>query len=164
VAVRPGAARQAVTVGLDRTARLWDLDRGKELRRYAGPALPPGRPGGFTAVAFAPDGLRVVFGSEAGEVWLWHVGGGAPAHRFDGHRGAVAAVAVSPDGRRALSGGADQQVRLWDLEARRLLRAFDGHRKGVTGLAFSPDGRHFASGSQDGTVRVWGLPPQLGRR
>lgn len=53
--------RRAVSASYDKTLRLWDLETGAELARYAGDAP-------FTAVASIPGDNRVLTGNARGQV------------------------------------------------------------------------------------------------
>ena len=55
---------------LDRTARLWDPATGQEVRRFVGHTGTIGLAG---AIAFTPNGKRVLTGSTDGAVRLWDV-------------------------------------------------------------------------------------------
>ncbi|KAJ3056997.1 hypothetical protein HK102_011112, partial [Quaeritorhiza haematococci] len=111
----------------------------------------------ITAVAFSPDGRRVVSGSWDDTVRVWDTQTGSVVRILEGHRHAVMCVAVSPDseGRWVASGSHDWTVRIWDTETGSVVRTLDGHDDMVNGVAFSGDGRLVVSGSFDKTVRVW---------
>jgi WD40 repeat protein len=95
--------------GPDNTVRLWDLETGQELRSFQG------HMNAVLAVAFSPDGERVVSGSFDTTVRVWEVETGLELCRYFGHNAAVSAVAFTPDGRRAVSGGWDKNLRVWRL-------------------------------------------------
>jgi len=59
--------RRLATSSADQTAKVWDLDTGKELFTLRGHARPVGR------VAFNPDGTRLASGSTDGIVRIWDV-------------------------------------------------------------------------------------------
>ena len=147
--------------GSDYTLRLWDVQTGKEVRKFVG------HTGWVTGVAFSPDGRRAVSGSWDRTVRLWDVKTGKELHKFEGHTDEVNGVAFSPDGKRALSGSLDHTMRLWDVETGKEVRKFEGHSEWVHAVAFSPDGKRALSGGgglnqngqwvhgTDQTVRLW---------
>jgi eukaryotic-like serine/threonine-protein kinase len=114
-----------------------------------------GHTGWVQAVAFAPDGKRVLSGGADRTVRLWSVPGGRLLRTLTGHEHAVQSVAFLPDDRRAASGGLDGIVRLWDLDEGRELRQFLGHQKQVNSVAAAPDGRRLLSGGGDAVLRLW---------
>ena len=87
--------------------------------------------GGIRAVAFSPDGKRIVSGGFDGKVRFWDAEFGTPVGQpLEGHKGVVSSVAFSPDGKRIASGDEDGVVRLWDAETGRINgRSTDGSRE-----------------------------------
>jgi cytochrome c len=109
------------------------------------------------AVAFSPDGTRLLSGSYDATLRLWQVADGALLATLRGHDFGVTSVAFTPDGRRAVSASVDETVRIWDLARGVQLAALVGHEGPVFGIAVSADGRLAASGGIDHTVIVWDL-------
>src|SRR5262249_36055451 len=105
----------------DRTVRLWDLQTGRELRRF------DGLRGAVSAVAFSPDGKWAVAGGQERVLVLWRIADGKELRRMTGHTDPIAAVAFSPDGKLIASGGTDRTVRLWDAATGREIRVLTGH-------------------------------------
>ncbi|WP_043668783.1 WD40 repeat domain-containing protein [Streptomyces xylophagus] len=66
------------------------------------------------ALAFSPDGRRLVAGAADGKVLLWDVGRTAAPAVLTGHSGPVPAVAFGPHGDTLATGGNDFTIRLWD--------------------------------------------------
>jgi WD40 repeat protein len=91
----------------------------------------PGPPERIDALAFSPDGRRLLAGGAVGTVRLWDVPDPAP-----------------PD-----EGG----TVTWAAAAARELAAFDWQIGPVTALAFAPDGLTAAAGSTNGKIVVWDL-------
>src|SRR5207302_1207646 len=84
--------RHLATGAADRSARVWDVDSGDELRELAGHGA------AVSAVAFSPDGRRLATGSMDRTARLWDAGTGAELRRLTGHGESVFAIAFSPDG------------------------------------------------------------------
>lgn len=100
---------QAVTCGDDGDVRLWDVNTGKEVRKFSG------HTGAVWCAAFSPKGDRLLTGGDDDTVRLWDVTTAKELRRFTGHKGAVRGVVFSTDGTRAVSGGDDRTARVWDL-------------------------------------------------
>lgn len=127
--------RFALLADADRSVRYFDVQGGRDVRRFVGHVA------SVWCVAFSPDEKRALSGSMDGSMRLWDVSSGQELKKFDGHLSLVSAVAFSPDGKYALSGGYDGSVVYWDLETGREARRFDGLGKYVHSLAFLPNGK-----------------------
>jgi WD40 repeat protein len=147
--------KKAVSTGdqHDQTVRLWDLETGKELKRFAGYRSP------ISGVTFSADGKRVLFGVFSDKTMrLLDVESGKEIQRFEGHTEGVHGIALSADGKRSLSGSYDSTVRLWDNETGKELKRLEGHKGAVAAVAFSPDGkRAVAGGGGDYAIKLWDL-------
>jgi TIR domain/WD domain, G-beta repeat len=119
---------------LDGAWRKWSSNWG-ERQNFAGHA------GAITAVAFSPDGKRVLTGSSDKTARLWDAGTGAAVATLEGHTDSVRAVAFSPDGKRVLTGSSDKTARLWDAATGAAVATLEGHTDSVRAVAFSPDGK-----------------------
>jgi WD40 repeat protein/serine/threonine protein kinase len=144
--------------------RIWDLTD-----RRGGDGTPPmhrllGHPRRIVALAFSPDGQRLVSVGEAGSVKVWDVARGQELSSGKFALERVGRTAFSPDGRLIACGGGNA-VRLWDLSAGRevtrdgqrlALTVEDKLRRGTTvgALAFSPDGRRLAALGL-GMIKIW---------
>ncbi|WP_436497003.1 WD40 repeat domain-containing serine/threonine protein kinase [Actinokineospora sp. HUAS TT18] len=138
----------AVTGGLDKLPRVWDVETGECLRTL------PAQPAAVDAVGVSVDGTRVLSVSREGTVIAWSGVTGEPLSILDGKLGATAA-AFSQDGRQALVAGGDSAVRLWDLDRGANLATLLGHNGKVTSVSLS--GSLAASAGADQTVRLWDL-------
>jgi WD40 repeat protein len=132
-------------------ATLWDLS-GKKLQTFAKPY------GEVGAVAFSPDGQRILTGSTLG-VKLWDVKGNEKKS-FTGQSEGVFAAAFSPDGKTILTGHKDGTAKLWREGVREPAQIFNGHTDWVTTVAFAPDGNTVLTGSWDGVAKLWSLTGQ----
>jgi WD40 repeat protein len=117
-----------------------------------------GHSGGINALAFAPDGSRLVSGDSAGIVKLWDVATGQEraSLRVCEPGAGLAAIAISPDGALFVTAGfLDRSVRFWDAASGEPRGELPRTGSGTTGLAFSPDGTTLALARGDGTVWLW---------
>jgi WD40 repeat protein len=148
--------RYAASASVDKTARLWELERGHVIRRFA-------PPGALTfEVELSPDGRTALSGSNDGTVTLWGVETGEMIRQFSADQ-PVMAVTYSPDGKTALIGTGYRfaqkvepgHIILWDLETGEEIRRFEGQPYVVFDVEFSPDGKRAVSSGNGAMAIVW---------
>jgi tetratricopeptide (TPR) repeat protein len=110
---------------------------------------------GVKAVAWSPDGQRLVTGQLDGRVVVWNVPAGLKLVSAHLHTASVDTLAWSPDGRRVASGAADGTVRIWDPTQGEELLRLDTPEGAVTRLLWSRDGRRLAAACAEGSIYVW---------
>lgn len=142
--------KHVVSVGEDRSMRVWDIETGLEVRR-----LEKDHPDLVRYVAVSPDGSKLATGARDANVRVWDVKTGKLLHEWKDHREMVFCVAFSPKGDKLLSASMDQSVRTWDLKTGRAEHVLLGHRSWVRFAAFSPDGKRIVSGGNDALVIAW---------
>lgn len=109
-----------------------------------------------TAVAFSPDGLKIVTGGNDDKVKIWN-DAGTLLFTCDGHTGDITDVTVTPDNKYVVSSSKDDKIKIWDISTGELVRTIVGHTDDVNGIDISPDGRKIVSASSEGTCKIWQL-------
>ncbi|CCA76411.1 related to WD40-repeat protein (notchless protein) [Serendipita indica DSM 11827] len=143
--------------GLDMYKNTLKVTKGLE-KTYRGlPEALRGHTNGVTAIAFSPDGSRIVSGSDDKTIRLWDAETGQSlGEPFRGHTNSVTAVAFSPDGSRIVSGSYDKTIRLWNAETGQSLGdPLRGHTDWGGAVAFSPDGLEITSVPAHSTITLW---------
>ena len=107
------------------------------------------------ALAFSPDGARLVSGSADTTMRVWQVATGECCQQLHGHTQAVCGVAFSPDGLRVASASLDHSAGVWDIETGARAFTLTGHTAEVRSVAWSPDGKTIATGGDDQLIRLW---------
>ncbi|MFM9057516.1 MAG: WD40 repeat domain-containing serine/threonine protein kinase [Planctomycetaceae bacterium] len=109
-----------------------------------------------TAVAWSPDGRRLVIGDRKGVVRIHTADSPTDAEvtTLAVHVGAVWSVAFSPDGRLLAEATGEGTVCVRDIASGTCLETLKVGQT-VYAAAFSPDGQVVATGSRDRTVRLW---------
>lgn len=117
------------------------------------------------AVAFSPDGKRLLAGAGDRTTRLWQMPSRKPLQTMRQHADWVQAVGWSADGRHCFTAGRDRAVRVLTREGE-LETTYLEHDVAVLGAAFSPDGSRMLSLGRDGTVQTWerGSGKRLGKQ
>ena len=131
--------------------RLWDVEKGKEVRALEGHERP------VSSVTFSLDGKMLLSSSFDRTLRLWDVASAKELKRFTGHTGRVEYAAWTPDGQRVVSCGNELNgtLRLWDVASGKQLFESEPVVAGFLCVAVLPDGRHCVTTSKDGVVRLW---------
>ncbi|MGA2569368.1 MAG: caspase family protein [Terracidiphilus sp.] len=142
--------RTMLTACADKTAKLWDVETGLEIRTFAG------HTDRVTGAVFSPDGRTVLTASWDKTAKLWNVETGRAIRTFTGHDDSILSAAFSPRGDTILTGSADGSAILWDVETAKAIRTFKPENAGqIKAVAFMPDGRRVLTAGSDGSTILW---------
>jgi WD40 repeat protein/class 3 adenylate cyclase len=134
-----------VTASYDKTARIWDVSKGREV------AVLKGHQGPVERAGFSPDGRRVITAARDATARIWDVDSGAQLFALQ-PVGDFPTAVFDPSGERALTAGENSPVLLWDARTGTKLLSVKTKADSLAG--FSPDGRKFAT-SQTRRVFIW---------
>jgi WD40 repeat protein len=101
--------KRAVSASEDRTLKVWDLERGKELETLAGHSE------AVKAAAVTPDGKRAVSASMDQTLKVWDLETGKVVAAFTADA-PLLSCAVGPDGRGIVAGDGLGRVHFLSLE------------------------------------------------
>ena len=130
---------------------LWNIETGTLFDT----SLPP-----VSALAFSPDGKKLVTGTREGDVQMWNAETGVALTSFielDGFSNTVApirALVFSPNG-ALLAVAKDEGIYL--LGSNKEIHLKERHHRGARTLVFSPDSTVFVAGLRYGNIELWDL-------
>jgi hypothetical protein len=136
-----------VTASFDATARIWDVDGGKEV------ALLVGHTASVQSAGFSPDGKRVVTASDDNTARIWDADSGKEITLLKGHTRPVQSVGFSFDGRRVVTASHDGTVRIWDADSGKEIALLQADTGPAPSAGFSPDGTRVLTKSLDAIAR-----------
>lgn len=147
VGLSPDGGR--VVTGTNDAVRIHDVATGREIA-----VMRPGGP--VYAVAFSPDGKRLVTANADHTVRLWDAETGKELLVLAGHTEPVMEAVFSPDGTRIATASRDRTARIWDAAGGGTIVLLP-HAESVNSVAFSPDGKRLVTGANDGIARVFDI-------
>jgi WD40 repeat protein/serine/threonine protein kinase len=159
--VQPGD-RNLITGGDDGILRIFDLASGRQTREIEWSSG-----AGVIAVAFSPDGSRIVASNRAGRVESWAASGGGALWNSDEQPEGpnLWEIVFTNDGSRFVTAG-DRDVAVLHDAATGVpipgavfgdTTASGGPMTQVSGVAFSADGGRMIAGTADGRIHSWAV-------
>jgi WD40 repeat protein len=136
------------TGSLDGTARVWDLESGKQVAEL----VPDGNRAAVNSVAFSPDGQFVLTATKSGTASLWEGEKRVPLPGGDGSE--LFSAAFSQDGARVAAASANGTAQIWDVRSGKLSHVLKAHTGACRAAVFTADGRRILTAG-DTTVRFW---------
>jgi len=148
-------SRYALSASWDGTLRLWDLAKGKTIRRFVSHSRD------VLAVAFSPDNNRqIASGGRDKNVKIWNTIGECKfTVEQNAHTDWVSSVKFFQDAKNALvvSASWDKTIKVWDNQTMSLRHTFVGHKAQINSLDIAPTTCYLASGGRDGQAFIWNL-------
>jgi WD40 repeat protein len=159
------------TGSADHTAKIWQVDSGKELGTFGG-SKQDDNDIEVRSVCFSPDGQRLATAGTDGAVRIWNAAmrsslvlGGIPLLKVftnftsapGTRRPALNSVAFSPNSDMVAAGSDDGTVQIWEASTGELQLTLPGHAGGTNSVVFAPHRRILASAGSDGLINLWSL-------
>jgi WD40 repeat protein len=135
----------------DSSIKLWDVSHYSAQPRL----ILSGHTESVNAVAFSPDGNRLISGSDDTTIRLWGLDAEETYAILKSHTKKVTIVTFSRGASIIVSGSEDRTVRVWDASNATLMHTLQGHTTTISAIMFSPSGLVLASQSINDEVRVW---------
>jgi WD40 repeat protein len=135
----------------DSTARIWDLQTGKEVRRYEG------HEGPVWGVGLNHDEGLLATCSEDGTVRIWPTASTEALHVLAHGQGTVGSLCWHPSRDLLWSGDGDGTVREWDCREGKLVRTFQVGHHPITCIAVHPTATALLVTTLDGRCERVGL-------
>jgi WD40 repeat protein len=142
-------SKTIVTASGDKTARIWDVATGKELKKLEG------HTDGVLSAVFSPDSKTIVTASKDKTARIWDVVAGKESQKLGGHTDTVVSAVFSPNGKTIVTASRDKTARIWDVATGKELQKLEGHTNSVWSAVFSPDSKTILTTSDDNTARIW---------
>jgi WD40 repeat protein len=138
-----------VTGSDDGTARLWDLETGKEVRSL-------GEAGGKPVTALAVMApAYIATGHDDGKVRVWDADKPSEPIVFESHEGAITALGAMSEPFRIIGFSKNWKGHIWNVLTRSD-RSFGVRRTDIINtIAVTADGERFVTGSNAKVARVW---------
>lgn len=113
----------------------------------------------MNALAYSPDGQRIITTADDGKIKVWDVNSGFCIVTFTEHTSGVTACEFAKKGNVLFSSSLDGSVRAWDLIRYRNFRTFTAPtRLSFSCLAVDPSGEVICAGSLDSfDVHIWSV-------
>lgn len=162
VAISPDRKTFA-TGSWDNTVRIWDRGTTQSIAK-----LKPEPEGNCYAVAFSPDGTRLVSGYSTGMIHIYNPRSrqeviaikaveSDPARRRD-----IYHVTFSPDSKYFATASYDNKISIWQTADGKNVRTLkftanirNGQASHVRAATFSPDGNWLVAAGSTGTIQIW---------
>lgn len=132
---------------------LWDAASGEKLFAW------PAHTTRINALAFSPDGTRLVTASDDYKARVWNILDAKNPHLLTTLElsAEIKSIAFRADGKLLLLGLNNGIARVRDLSTETDTATLRGHTDTISSVAFSPNGESIATASLDGTAKVWDL-------
>lgn len=137
----------------DRTAKLWELSTGREVRTFFG------HEGSVNCIDFSSDGKLMITSSGDHTAKIWDVVSGSELYSTEPEEKILTAAAFSPDTKYFITAGYPGVAKIRDMNTKKVVKEIEvnadqGGGYGIN-LAFSPDGKWLAIGEDNRVANIY---------
>ncbi|HEX5170923.1 MAG TPA: caspase family protein [Cyclobacteriaceae bacterium] len=137
----------------DRSAKLWELNTGREVRSFFG------HEGSINCIDFGSDGKLIITSSGDRTAKIWDVSTGREIFSTPREEKILTAAAFSPDMKYFVTAGYPDKAKVWDFKTKKVIATIDvnadqGLGYGIN-LAFSNNGEWLAIGEDNRVANVY---------
>src|SRR5258708_32879477 len=151
VAVSPDS-NYVVTGSRDKSAKLWELSTGREVRSFLGHDF------SVTSLDVSSDGKYLLTGSNDETVKLWEMEKGKEIFSVNPVHEQIKHVAISPDMKFFVTTALRYNAHVYDFNSKKKIKEFEvspeSNRNGVD-ISISPDSKWIAFGEDNRLVNVY---------
>ncbi|MFM7855820.1 MAG: WD40 repeat domain-containing protein, partial [Flammeovirgaceae bacterium] len=152
VAVSPDSNFVA-TGSRDKTAKLWHLNTGREVRSFLGHQF------SVFDLAFSNDGKLLITGNGDGTAKIWDVASGKEVASVATGSEQITNVAFDPAGKFFVTVGFERGVVVWEYPSKKIIKEFEANgysgSGGLLHIALSPNGEWLAVGEDGYTAHLY---------
>ena len=141
-----------VSVGEDRSLKLWATDFDKKMQRLRGHTTY------IPSIAYSSDGRFLASSSWDSTIKLWDIATESVISSF-GIEGTVSySIAFSPDGQFLATGDSDGVLRFWNPMKGKMIFSFPLHSEQISAIKFLKNGKFIVSAGKDRKINVFDVP------
>ncbi len=136
-----------VVGGFDGSIIVYDLNTGKEVRRWKG------HDNAVTSLIYKDGCLFST--SRDGHFKIWDFKTGDLIKNIAAFNRNITSMAVLSNGAAVFTASLNGKLKVWNPGNGKLIKEISGYQDGISSLALSPDGRYVATGGIDGNIIIW---------
>ncbi|HEY8400631.1 MAG TPA: WD40 repeat domain-containing protein, partial [Cytophagaceae bacterium] len=137
----------------DKTAKIWDLTTGREIRTFIGHEHT------VNGIQFSKDSKKLLTSSADGTARVWDVFTGKQLFVSKADNKLLTDVSFSPDGNYVLTAGYSDHLKIWDIARDSIIKTIEvnadqGSGYGIS-IQYSKDGKYLIIGEDNRTAKVY---------
>ncbi len=131
------------TAGRDKTAKIWEISTGREIRTFTG------HNGRLICVSFSPDGTMLATGAADSKVKLWETATGKLIRTFDCFSDFVYDLAFTSDGKYIVAGSSESKIKIIETSTGNVVREYESDAYQGIKIKISPDNKFVLTGEDN---------------